>query len=568
MRKFLITAIVILSLILAGLLGFIWYESTHVFVDGQAYAKYEDVLDLHEEQVTESHYLAVKAALPDTRIIWNVPFQNGSVSSDVQQLTISSLSEEDIRLLAAYFPDLRKIDASGCRDYAHLEQLALVLTECEVAYQVNLGSVSADPGAKELTLESGSFEFDTLLENLVYLPQVEAIHFPKTDLTQEQKQALAEQFPDIAVSCTVEILGKEYDMKTTALDLSGMTSANVDAVADQLGVLPELAEVQLMDSANSSHLTLEDVQKLKLAAPQVQFHYSFDFYGVTVSTSDQEVILKRLNVDAIPGDGFADKLCALLDVMSDCERVVVDSLSQYDKIWKHITCEELGKIREEYRDRTKLVWRVYFGDNGSSLTDAQVLRAVYGLVDDNSHDLVYCENVRYLDLGHNDQLDYMDFLSGMTDLEVAILSGAPLKSLDPIASCKNLKFLEIANCIYLPDINVLKNCTQLEMLNISFTRFEDLSPINDLNLTHLTTVKTPNVVREGEEVKPSEALQAFMDAHPDCWTVYKGDQPYGTGWRYTEDGKGHLDWYAKMIKAFKYPDPYNNLGWYLDEDFE
>ena len=123
MRKVLITVIVILSLILAGLVGFIWYESTHVFVDGQAYAKYEEVLDLREEQVTESHYLAVKAQLPDTRIIWNVPFQNSSVSSDVQQLTISSLSEEDIRLLAAYFPDLRKIDASGCRDYAHLAQL-------------------------------------------------------------------------------------------------------------------------------------------------------------------------------------------------------------------------------------------------------------------------------------------------------------------------------------------------------------------------------------------------------------------------------------------------------------
>lgn len=565
MRKVLITAIVILSLILAGLVGFIWYESTHIFVDGKAYAKYEDVLDLREEQVTESHYLAVKAELPDTRIIWNVPFQNGIVSSDVQQLAISSLSEEDIRLLAAYFPDLRKIDAAGCRDYAHLAQLALALTDCEVVYQVKLGNTSADPGTKDLTLEAGSFEFDILLENLVYLTQLEAIHFPKTELTQEQQQTLAEQFPDIAVSCTVEILGKEYDMKTTVLDLSEMTSTDVDAVADKLGVLPELAEVQLMGSTNVGHLTLEDVQKLNLAAPQVQFHYSFDFHGVAVSSMDEEVILKNITVE---NTNFADELRMVLDVLENCDRLVLEARGQYDKLWKSITCEELAKIREEYRDKTKLVWRVYFGENGSSLTDAEVLRAVYGLTDDNSHDLVYCENVRYLDLGHNEFLDYMDFLSGMTDLEVAILSGAPLKDLTPIAACKNLKFLEIANCIYLPDINALKDCTALEMLNISFTKFEDLSPISDLNLTHLTTVKTPNVVRDGAEVKPSEALQAFMDAHPDCWTVYEGDQPYGTGWRYTEDGKGHLDWYAKMVKAFKYPNPYNNIGWYLDEDFE
>ena len=162
----------------------------------------------------------------------------------------------------------------------------------------------------------------------------------------------------------------------------------------------------------------------------------------------------------------------------------------------------------------------------------------------------------------------MEFLSGMTDLEVAILSGAPLKDLSPIAACKNLKFLEIANCIYLPDFNALKECTQLEMLNISFTRVEDISMLTDLNLTHLTTVKTPNVVREAGVTQPSEALLAFMEEHPDCWTVFEGDQPYGVGWRYAENEQDFLDWYAKMVKAFKYPNPYNNIGWYLPDDFE
>ena len=565
MRKVLIAAIVILFLILAGLLGFIWYESTHVFVDGQAYAKYEDVLDLREEQVSESHYLAVQAQLPDTRIIWNVPFQGGFQSSDALTLNISTLAEEDIRILKAYFPELKQINAGTCRDYSMLALLAQELPDCDVTYQVTLGAAAADPDAVELTLEPGRFDFDVLMENLVYLTELETIYFPRTDLTQEQQQALAEQFPEIAVTCTVEILGKEYDMQTTVLDLSGMTPGDVDAVADKLGVLSGLSEVQLMGASNVSRLSLADVQKLNLAAPNVQFYYAFDFYGIAISTMDEEVILKNITVE---NDNFADELRMVLDVLENCDRLVLEARGQYDKLWKKITCEELAKIREEYRDKTKLVWRVYFGENGSSLTDAQVLRAVYGLTDDNSHDLVYCENVRYLDLGHNEFLDYMDFLSGMTDLEVAILSGAPLKSLDPIASCKNLKFLEIANCIYLPDINALKECTQLEMLNISFTRFEDLSPISELNLTHLTAVKSPNVVREGAEVKPSEALQAYMDAHPDCWTVYEGDQPYGVGWRYTEDGKDHLDWYAKMVKAFKYPNPYNNIGWYLDDDFE
>lgn len=99
------------------------------------------------------------------------------------------------------------------------------------------------------------------------------------------------------------------------------------------------------------------------------------------------------------------------------------------------------------------------------------------------------------------------------------------------------------------------------MLNISFTTFEDLSPIMDLNLTHLTSVRN-KFVSKGE---PEEALQSFIDAHPDCWTVYEGEQPYGVGWRYDKDDK-HLPWYAKMVTAFHYPNAYNNIGWYLPDD--
>ena len=564
MRKVLITAIVILSLILAALVGFIWYTSTHIFVDGIPYAMYADTLDLREKEVTESHYLAVQANLPDCEIIWNVPFQGGVQSSDAAQLSISSLTEEDIRLLAAYFPKLTQIDASACRDYTLLAQLALVLPDCDVNYQVALGTVSADPDVQTLTLEAGSYDFDTMLANLTHLPNLQELYFPKAELTLEQQATLEEAYPEISISTTVVILGKEYDGSTTVLDLSSMKSSDVEEVGARLALLPSVSEVQLMGSS-PSQLTLEDVQQLNLAAPEIAFHYSFDFYGIAVSTMDQEVILKNIKVE---NDHFAQDLRMLLDVMENCDRVVLEARGQYDKLWQKISDEELAKIREEYRGKTNMVWRVYFGENGSTLTDAEVLRAVYGLTDDNSKDLIYCENVRYLDVGHNEFLDYMEFLSGMKDLEVAILSGAPLKDLSPIAACKNLKFLEIANCIYLPDFNALKECTQLEMLNISFTRVEDISMLMDLNLTHLTTVKTPNVVREAGAEQPSDALMAFMEEHPDCWTVFEGEQPYGVGWRYAENEQDFLDWYAKMVKAFKYPNPYNNIGWYLPDDFE
>ena len=555
MRKVLISAIVILSLLLAAMLGFIWYQGTHFFVEDTAYAKYAKELDLRGEDISEGHYLAVRDQLPNCSIFWDVPFQGTKYANDTTRLTLNSLTEEDIRVLEAYFPTLQQIDASGCREYVLLAELAQRLPYCKVIYRIDLGGTAAEPDARELTLPEGSFDYDLLMTNLVHLPELEALHFPKTGLTNEQQQELTQTYPELAVSCTVEVLGKEYDVQTTVLDLSAMTSGDVEAVAAKLGMLPSLTEVQLMPPSGESSLTLQDVSALKQSAPEVVFHYSFGFYGLTISTSDEEVLLKNLKLE---GENFKQDLGLLLEVMEDCKRVVVDAIGPYDKIWKQVSNEELAQLREEYRDKTKLVWRIYFGDGGSCLTDVEVLRAVYGLVDDNSSALQYLEDLRYMDIGHNDMLDYADFVSGMKSLEAVIISGAPIKSLEPFAACKNLKFLEMANCGYVPDLEPLKECTQLEMLNISFTKISDLSALDELNLTHLNSIS--NEVSE-------EDLEAYMEAHPDCWTVIEGNH-YGVGWRYAEDNT-LLDWYAKLDEQYHYISQKNipnNSGWYLPEE--
>ena len=554
MRKVLIVAIVVLSLILAALVGYIVYDTTHFTVEGESYAKYAKELDLTEEEISIDHYLAVRSQLPNCQILWKVPFQNDRYVNTSRQLEIDSLAAEDIDVLVNYFPELKVIEAYNCHDYDQLEALVSRLPGVEVNYKVDLGGVTQLHWATADTslLDPVAYSFDALMENLKHLPMLKRIGFLNAELTAEEMTQLQEAYPEIEMSFTAEILGKEYDVHTTALDLSALTPDQVEDVAGKLGVLTALEDVELMQPSGTTRLSLADVKKLVDAAPNVKFHYVFDFYGITVDTTQEEVTIKNIKVE---DDHFEQNLRMALDVMSGCKRFVLDGKGQYDKMWQKISDEALAKIREDYRDKLKFVWRVYFGENGASLTDVQVLRAVYGLTDDNSKDLIYCENVRYLDLGHNEYLDYMDFLSGMKELEVAILSGAPLKSLDPIAACKNLKFLEIANCLYLPDIDALKECTQLEMLNISFTTFTDMSVVNDLNLTHLTCVKT--------QIE-DEVIEQYIEEHPDCWTVYEGSQPYGIGWRYAENGQDHLEWYSKMVTAFKYPNPYNNIGWYLD----
>lgn len=556
MRKVLITLIVIISLILTAMIGFIVFETTHVFVDGVPYFKFANSLDLREKEVSETHYLRVQNQLPGIEILWNVPFQGGTQSNDSTEITVTDLTAEDVRVLSTYFPGLQTIHAENCEEYALLSELVYKLPDCQVLYQVKLGEGSVDTKASELTLEAGTYDFDTMMDNLVYLSQLKSLHLPETSLTVEQMEKLTEAYPDVTVNCTVEILGREYDTSTTVLDLSSMGSSDVEAVAEKLGMLPSLSEVQLMNTTNGSNLSLEDVIALNEAAPDVLFRYSFDFYGITVSTTDEEVVIKGITVD---DSNFKERLHQTLSVLKNCQRFVLDCRGQYDKLWNHIDNETMAQYREEFRDRTKVVWRVFFGAGGSSLTDAEVMRAVYGLVDDNSSALQYLEDCRYMDIGHNVYLDSAEFVSGMTSLEAVIISGAPIVSLEPFANCKNLKFLEMVECHYIPDLEPLRECTQLEMLNISQTQISDLSPLEGLKLTHLNTIN--NKV-------PDEEIDAYIEANPDCWTVTEGNH-YGVGWRYDRDNKSLLEWYGKLDAEYHYISQINipnNIGWYLPDE--
>lgn len=545
LKKILIIILLVLLLILGGMLGYVWYQSAHVFVEDAVYKKSAEVLDLRGQDITPDHYNQLKAKLPQTEVLWDVPFQGGTQPHDISSLTITSLSEADIAMLR-YFPGLKTVDAGGCTDYAQLRELKLQYPQLEVSYQISLGATSVDPDVTELVLNNGEYDYDTLLENMGYLPHIQTILLPKTNLTFEQMDAISMAHSGISLDFTVEVMGQEYPSHTDSLDLSGVTSGELDAVIGELSMLGNLHKIELVDASGNSKLSLAEVKRLQEAVPGASIHYTFEFFGSKLSTDDVEVVIKNERI----GDENEEKVRQALDLLVNCQRFVLDNC--------RLSNETMAKIREDYRHRTKVVWRVWFGKVGATLTDAEVLRAVYDLMDDNCSALVYCEDVRFVDIGHSDYLDAIDFMRTWTKLEAAIISGAPIKSLEPLGNCTNLKFLELANCIYFTDIAPLSNCTSLEMLNLSYAKIEDLSALDQLPLTHFTYIR--NKTSAEEEAR-------FIKQHPDCWTVFdNGDQPYGQGWRYDKDGLTQLPWYSRLVEVFHYPNAYNNVGWYLEEE--
>ena len=392
MHKKLITVLVIVAVVLvlliAGAVGFLWYRDNHVFVEGKAYPIHAESLDLREQSISFDHYDQLHKLLPDCEILWNVPFQNGFYSSDSVSLTVTTLTDTDIGLMETYFPELRQVDATGCSDYDMLEKLRARLPEVKVAYQVRLGSLSVEPDTAELTLEPGDFDLGTLTQNIPHLKNLTSVTLDTTALTLEEIEGLRAQFPEVRFTYTVTILGQTYEESATELDLSAMTSGEVSEAAGKLPMLPKLETLNLTDADGNSQLSKEDVRLLQASTDAV-IDYTFDFFGKKISTADEEIVIQNVKI----GDEGLPEVRLALDILPGCKRFVLENCQ--------ISNEEMAKLRDEYREQTKVVWRISFG-RGTTLTDAQVIRAVYDLVDSNCDNLKYCEDARFMDIGHNE----------------------------------------------------------------------------------------------------------------------------------------------------------------------
>ena len=125
----------------------------YVLVDWHLYPKNARELDLREKTLSPMEYTAIQEALPDCRIFWNVPFRDGTVSSDVTELTVTSLSDEDAAALT-YLPELRTLHAESCTDYALLSAFQESRPDCRVLYRVRIGSKTYDQDTELVTVSA------------------------------------------------------------------------------------------------------------------------------------------------------------------------------------------------------------------------------------------------------------------------------------------------------------------------------------------------------------------------------------------------------------------------------
>lgn len=515
------------------------------------------------------------------RDMWQAHLIRVQAEKDAQVLEINrDLTAEEIADLDRYV-NLQSVDLTNSTAYEEIIAYMSRRPDVKVKYFVPLGAQAVEGNTETLRLDSSKYAVGDLTDNLKYLPKLRSLYLENMTMPVETYNALQAQYPLIQMGYSVKLCGESVDWAVTELNLSRLQPGEIEEAVRAVSMLTMVETIELMDG-DVSELSPADVVKIMDAAPKAGVHYTFDLFGKTVSTDAEEIIIENVKLS----DADEETLRDALKVLKNCKRFVLDMNRYY-----RISHETMAKLREEFRDQTKVVWRIWFATYGSCLTDRDILRFVYHLSDSNCSALQYCEDVEYIDFGHNEFLTDISWVSNMKKLKAIIISGSSIKSLEPFAECESLEFLEAAYCGYIDDVAPLAGLPNLKYLNVSYTKVADMSPLDDMELAVVVAVRAklsqaekdrlidltlPPEERKGaqkpeettptepaQETKPTEqtetpetteSTESPEEPKPAKNTLFRftGNE-YGYPWRYEKDGHTKTAIYEKLCEVFHYP---------------
>ncbi len=468
----------------------------YTFAGGHFHSVKAENLDLRGTPVTLQEYRSLRRRMPGSRILWDVPFQGGTVSSDITELTLHTLVPEDLEALSC-LEDLTVIHAEKCRDYALLVQLQQLLPECDVRYTVSLSGEKLRHDAQEAVLSTLTIQDVQLL---TYLPQLKRVSVSgcRDYALLQQVQA---DYPQWTVHYTVDLGGIHYPYYTEEITVSG---ASYEEIRTALTGLSQLKRLTLVNPAADG----SDLVALKEANSAIDLSWQVNICGVNVPWDVQELDLSGIQV------GSCEEVEEKLTSLPNLEKVIMSDCG--------IDSETMAAFRERQRENYKVVWTVYLGKIAKCRTDdtyfMPIQQGEYYLLDSHTEELKYCEEMVCIDVGHH-MIHNIDFVAYMPHLKYLILAHTGVRDLSPIVNCQELVYLEI-DWSEVQDYTPLKELKALEDLNIDET-FCDIAPI--LEMTWLKNLWAPN--------RGHKDRTALEEALPDTHLQLTKSYPAGQGWR-------------------------------------
>lgn len=497
-KKKLLMALLVLVLFGTVAAGVCWNLQNYVFVDLRFYPKGAQQLDLRGQNITVKHYEKLHAHFPDCKITWDVPFGETKLPSDTKEITLTQLSDQDLRALNC-LGMLERVDAKSCSDYEQLMQLQKNRPELKVEYTVALGKEQFAGTAKKIALEDVSEEEVALLG---YFPNLKSVLCGGGDAAAIS--ALMEYCREHGQEFNLTLGGEVIPLDTREVIAGSITDA-------QLGLLQFLPEMEKLH-IRQPEASAENLVALKNARPDVNITWERELFGTVFSSDLEEIDLSGVKITSL------EDLNREMAYYPEVKTVFLGEAG--------LDNEELAAQRDLVRDQYKLVWTVSCGSKLKTRTDATtfmpVREHVYYFNDEEAYNLRYCEDMVCIDIGHM-SIHNIDFVEYMPKLEYLILAHTQLQYIEPIRHCKNLKFLEL-DWSPVKDLTPLKECTALEDLNLGNT-FADFAPVGEMTwLKNLWMVGCST----GARYRMPQAL-------PDTKVMVTGSATVANGWRDLEN---------------------------------
>lgn len=475
-------------------------------------------LDLTAADVSPERFDAVRAAYPALSVRWSIPIGASRYPSDAESITLTDFTVSELPLFD-YFTALRSADARGCACYDALLALREKYPALELEWQVPLGSTEYLDSATEIAVDDISITPDALREALRYLPAAQTVSFPACPWSETEKNALRAEFPAVAFVWPVAIFGDTYPSDTAELSFAGRTfsEADVAELSEKLASLPKLTRVDLTGTG----VTVEQMTPVCEKYPAVDFAFTFELYGVPISTEDTLLDFTGIEMES------TEPVESILPVMHKLEKVDMSDCGFSD--------EEMDALNKKY-ENVRFVWTLHIDEQHYDVrTDATGFIAsfdFYGILTPESlHRFKYCRDMLCADFGHRITFQDMSALSEMPQLKYLLLADCWSQDITPVGTLENLIYFEMVLGLA-KDLTPLLNCKNLLDLNVCFCYYTD--PETNLavfkQMTQLERLWISYwMIPEGTEQELREALP-----NTEIVLVREKNDATAFGWRFHE----------------------------------
>jgi len=476
------------------------------------------LLDLRAVSVNSAHVDEIHAALPDCEILWNVPLGSAVFDSSSSEIVLPQDCAASDLEKLRNFPKLASVDATACSVDETFAAAAMAYPSVSFVWNTSFEGVKVTSTDTTLDLTGQSLSPDLVGKLLFGLPALEQVICNETGWSIEQISTLQGSYPAITFFCDIDVFGERVPAVTQTLDLSGKT-IDLSALPQVFAQLPQLTSVNLTDQ----QLSFEQIDSLTSAFPQIAFLFSFELFSQRVTSETTELDL----------DGFAlyspDEIAAKLKYLP--------KLSYCDLSYCGLSNEQMEHLIAQFPS-IKFVWMIRIGawevrtditafskGNRDKFPNDMGWFTDEGKTNFYNEDieaLKYCKDLVYLDLGHGNRISDVSVISQLKKLRVLIVSMNKIKDVSPLTELKELECLEIyQNPI--EDISFVTQLPKLKYLNCSATLFEDITPLLSLkNLEMLWFVNVRNTTKEQR--------QQLADALPNCNICFSANSSGEGGW--------------------------------------